>query len=222
MKRKLKAQAKKAEKEILARNSDFYNEIMEQYYPEQTKEKSKRKLIIKVSSIVTACILFIVSLSVVLFKFLKNEEVEYLYENEVGENTDIETLYRAVPWFPKLSEQEYEQQASRTYDSVSGDNLYFVMDLKRDSYLETIKIFLYINPRYKEKPYELNNDVVNNITVNNISVNYNENEKREKELYTFEYKAQYNHGKNVVYIEYQQVWFENDTHFFNFLEEIVS
>lgn len=222
MKRKLKAQAKKAEKEILARNSDFYNEIMEQYYPEQTKEKSKRKLIIKVSSIVTACILFIVSLSVVLFKFFKNEEVEYLYENEVGENTDMETLYKAVPWFPKLNEQDYDYKLSRTYDSVSGDNLYFAINIKGNSFAETIKVYLYINPYYKERLYELSRDVVNNVTVNKIPVNYKETVKQEDGIFTFEYIAQYSHGKNEVYIEYKQLWFENDTHFFKFLEEIVS
>ena len=221
MKRELKSQSKKAEKEILARNSEFYDDTIRQYYPEKKTAKSNRRLIIKVSSIVTACVLFVACLSVVLFKALKNEEVVYLYENEVGENTDMGTLYKVVPWFPKLDEKKYEQQVSRTYDSLSGDNLYFVVDIKSLEYSEIIKVYLYINPNYKANNENLL--ALKSIQINGKKVKYNDNIAVDSDdFYTFEYIAQYSHGKSVIYIEYQQLWFENDTHFFEFLEEIVS
>ncbi len=220
MKRELKSQSKKAEKEILARNSEFYDDTIRQYYPEKKTAKFNRRLIIKVSSIVTACVLFVACLSVVLYSILNDNKIEYLYENEVVEDCDLTELQNAVPWFPKFNEQEYEQQISRTYDSLSGDNLYFVVEIKDANFAETIKIYLYINPRYKHDKKMLTN--AKNANINGLDIIYNENISSDADdFYTFEYKAQYNHGKNEVYIEYRQLWFENDSHFFEFLEEIV-
>lgn len=221
MKKGLRAHSRNVEEQILAENQNFYNEITKQYYPEQKSVRPNHGLIIKMGSLATACLLLVTCLSVVFYFVFKKEKIEYIYENEVGENTNLQTFQDAVPWFFKFYEEDYIYRISRTYDSVSGDNLFFELDLTRDSYVETTKIYLYINPNYKTDMTELIDS--NSTQVNGIEVKYDETIVIDSDgFYNFSFEAQYYHDESEVYISYKQLWYEEDTHFFKFLEEIVS
>lgn len=218
MRKSLKQQAKETENKILENNKDFYNEIVNQYFPEQ-ETKSKRKLVLQVSSIAVVCVLIIAGITALLFNVVKEDKVEYLLENEIGVDSNISELHSAAPWY-YINTKENIYQVTRTYDSVSGDNLYFEVNITNNTYAETIKINLYINPKYKSKK-ELPTNNIQEKQIKGVVVRYNERISQNSGLYDFSYKANYKQGKNELYIEYKQTWIDENTHFFEFLEGII-
>lgn len=218
MKRSFKAQIRYAKKKILEEDKEFYNEVKAQYYPEK-EAHSKKRLLLKVGAVAACFLLIGICLSVILVNTLKNEPSEYLLENEVVENINIYDLQKSVLWFPIDESSDSEYHITRIYDSLSGDNLYFEVRIEGNTFAEKVKINIYTNPKYKNKHILSGNDIVTK-EINNISVQYTENISN-KGLYTFNYTAQFTKEKADVYIEYNQVWYENNTHFFKFLEEII-
>lgn len=219
MKKTLKAQARQTEKKILEENKDFYNDITHKYFSK--KSTPKRKVLLKACSIATACLLVVACLSIALYSAFKWKEPEYFVQNEVVIDSDINEINSIAPWFQIGDKEEYLYQIIRIYDSVSGDNLYFEVSLNSKSYFETIYVYLYINPYYKLQ-HNLFGDDIMDIEINGINVSYEENIEFSNEKYDLNYQAQYKKGKNKVFIKYNQVWPENDTHFFEFLEDFIQ
>lgn len=218
MRKSLKQQAKETENKILENNKDFYNEIVNQYFPEQ-ETKRKRKLVLQVSSIAVVCVLIIAGITALLFNVLKEDNVEYLLGNEIGVDSDINELQNAAPWF-YINTDENICQVTRTYDSVSGDNLYFEVNIRNYTFAEEIKINLYINPKYISKKELPSNDIQEK-EIKGITVRYNERISQNPGIYNFSYKANYKQGKSELYIDYKQKCIDENTHFFEFLEGII-
>lgn len=224
MKKTLRQQAKDVNIKILENNEDFYNEIVNQYFPEK-EPKPKRKLVLKLSSIASACLLFIAGINILLYCFLNVDNVEYLMENEVVEDSNIVELQNLAPWF-SIS-QEYTYQVTQTYDSISEDILYFEIIISGNNFVEKASIYLYINPNYKTRKQLIKEEVkelyeIKDMNINGTEVHYIEKVSQNSYgLYIFSYKAQYEQGKNEIYIEYEQTWIDENTHFFAFLEEMI-
>lgn len=216
MKKTLKDQARQAEQKILEDNKDFYNNITHKYFSE--KPTLKRNLI-KASSIVTACLLVVAFLSIALYAVFK-EEPEYLLQNEVTIDSDINELNNVVPWCPINNIDEFIYRVTRTYDSISGDNLYFKLKINIESFSEKAVIYLFVNSKYKSNK-ELTD--IKSIKINGIDINYEEKffiDSDEKN--NFNINALFKKNGIEIYIEYNQIWYENDTHFFEFLKNIIQ
>lgn len=218
MKRSFRKQNQEAEQKILKENADIYDDIVRQYYPPK-QAPDKRRTLLKVGSAVFACLLIVSVLTVIVAKVFREEDHMYLLQNEVVEDLDVNELYKEFAWLK--TDTEYTCRAARTYDSVSGDNLYFEARLISNDFAETIKIYLYANPYYKSRK-KISGDYLD-VKTNNINVKCKENVSVDSDsIYYFNYFAQFERDKTDIYIEYQQMWYEDDTHFFEFLKEITD
>lgn len=219
MKKTLKQQAREVEKKILEDNEDFYNEIVKQYFP-KNDTKPKRKRILQISCIAVACAVLIACITTLMFNLLKENKVDYLMENEVVEEIDIDKLKSLIPWF-YINTEENIYRSSRTYDSLSGDNLYIEVDITNAKLAEMIKINLYINPKYKYKK-ELFPNNIQERKIKGVTVSYNEEiSQNSYGLYDFSYTAIYKQDKNEIFMLYKQTWIDENSHFFEFLDEMI-
>lgn len=215
-------QAKYAENKILEDNADFYNKVQTKHFAK--KAANNRILFLRVGSLAVAALVLVICLSVIMTKVLDdNNEKHYLLQNEENAFCDLsevnDNLNNA---FLDLDANEYDFQVTKIYDSVSGDNLYFLINIVGIDYFENIKMWFFTNPYY-EQFVKLSGDVIQATKVGSLDVSYKEVIFQDADgLFNFNYAAQLNDNKTVVYIEYEQLWYENSSNFFSFLEKAIK
>ncbi len=219
-------QAKDAENKILEDNTDFYNSVKSKYYPNKTA--NKRIHILRLSYAVVVGLILIICLSVVLAKVLDNDlendtNKNYLFQNEKNTVADLFELNGNLnDIFLDIDNNAYEFNIVRVYDSISGDNLYFVMNIEGSDFIENIEMYFFINPDYKHIN-KLEGNEIKTIQVNSLDIKYIEDISEDSDgLFNLNYIAQIDDNKSVIYIEYEQSWDENSTNFFNFLEQTIK
>ena len=221
MKRSFRKQNQIAEQRILDDNADIRDKIVRQYYPPKQAPVRRRALLLKVGSVAFACLLIVSVLTVVVTQVFREEDHKYLLQNEVVETIDVNDLYKEYTWLKTVYDWNI-MTATRTYDSVSGENLYFEVDLVGSVFAETVDIYLYVN-RYYTNRLTISEKSIESTKINGIEIKYNGSASVDSDsLYHFNYFAQYNKDKVDIYLEYQQMWFEDDPHFFTFLQEITD
>ena len=219
-KNSIQDQAKYAENKILEDNAEFYNKVQTKHFP--NKAANNRILFLRVGSVAVAALVLVICLSVIMTKVLdKNNEKHYLLQNEENTFSDLSEVNDNLnSVFLDLDENEYEFQVTKIYDSVSGD-LCFIIKIVGNDYFENIKMWFFTNPYY-EQFVKLSGDVIKATKVGSLDVSYKEDVFEDSDgLFNFNYAAQINDDKTVVYIEYEQLWYENSTNFFSFLETAI-
>lgn len=214
-----KQQAKYAEKKILEENEDFYNEIVSAHY---SMEKKRTKYIVGWAGSAGFVILTVVLCLVFLLpnnSMPPDSQKHYLLENEVSVASDLEELNSILEGFSLSIALGYEYLVRRYYDAEFNDNLYFILSIEGENTFETISIYVYINPLY-DRQKQLVEERIRVTKIGIFQVHYEENTSVDQDdIYTFNYAAKTEYEDITVYIEYEQLWFEDDTNFFNFFEE---
>lgn len=220
-----KQQAKFAEKKILKDNEGFYNDIVKSHFSEK---KSHTKRIAILGSSAASVILTVVLCLVFLLPsnlgpgIVDPPKKHYLLENEVSVPSDIEELNLNLSGVIINLTSRYDFKIQRTYDSESNDNLFFLISIAGEDTFETVKIYVYINPDYEHKKQTIE-EPIKTKNIGGFDVEYKESiTKDSDEIFTFIYVAKTAHENLAIYLEYEQLWFKEETNFFNFFEETIK
>ena len=215
-----KQQAKYAEKKILEENEDFYNSIIAENYPK--KGKLTKRIMGFAGTAVTAALTLTVCLVLFLPDASDTPSKRYLLENEDSVSSSLVELNANVEGIEFVVDTQYGCKVMRAYDLEYNDNLYFYADILSADTLESIIMYVYINPLY-EHQMNVNQKFIKNTKIGGFQLDYEENiSKDEDDIFTFTYIASTEYESVVVYLEYTQLWFEEETNFFNFFEKTVK
>ncbi|MCL2798044.1 MAG: hypothetical protein FWD58_08345 [Firmicutes bacterium] len=224
--------SKEAGDYVTEKNRPWFENLMEEHHPgykEQQRQKEIRKRRLRLiwislsSSMVTvAVVISLVFLWPLMFPTTDSPPGKhYLLENEESTISSLSDLNADIQNFFLELDVGYESKIRHWFDSVSGDTLYYELDLGNQDTLETIIIYIYINPYYenKEDLKDINPADVNEIAVGEFIVMCNKVVEDKDWAFLLSYRAVSEHNGVTIYIEYEQLSLDEESNFFNFFEQ---
>ena len=106
-----------------------------------------KALIICIASFLVA----VIAVSIILYIYLKPARVKYFQDNFVEVESDLQELNSGLKLFSMtIDETEYELGVKRTYDSLSGDDLYFTLEFSAKQKLsQKFRLEIVVNKLYE-------------------------------------------------------------------------
>lgn len=114
----------------------------------------------KVILICLACfIVAAITVTIILYNYFKPALVEppiqYFEDNFVKVDSDLDELNADLELFSlAVNENDYDLKIKKTYDSLSGDNLYFSLNFnQQNGFKKSFKLDIIVNRLYKYKQF---------------------------------------------------------------------
>lgn len=127
--------------------------------------------------------------------------IQYFDDNFVDEISDLQHLNEDLELFAlKVNFDEYDVDIKRTYDSLSGDNLYYTLDFvaKRDS-SKRFKLDVVVNKFYTHEELAYT-DELKEVQFFDYTLKYYENSQKIGPLITVNCKGEIQLGEQCVYV----------------------
>lgn len=162
-----------------------------------------------------AAILIAAVVLICIFLIPKKPPLKYLDEKIVSEHSTIESLNNDTKQF-SISVIDYTTfDFSMSYDSYSGDKLYY--EINTDGFFEKSIIIIVINKNY-EYPFEKRGDSAVTEPLNGYTLNYYVDESFESTQYSGWIKLK----TETVYISYTQTPSLDNEAFFTYVQSVIQ
>ena len=177
-----------------------------------------------------ACFLVaVIAVSIILYYYLKPAPVtpplQYFEDNFVEADSNLQELNTDLKLFSiNVDEAEYELGVKRTYDSVSGDDLYFALELNSKRGLsKKFRLEIVVNSLYEHDDLVYNKEPVEE-QFSEYKIKYAEtnNPMVGSPFITVECRGEIQIGEQYIYItKYDEMAFGQST-FIETLQSIIS
>ena len=209
----LKKAAKAEQEKILENGGELLASLQA-----QIPQKKKRRVAVWLSVAATSLALIIAAVCVGVFAF-REDEIIYYEENVAFEETDLAELETSCREFSVDPTSIKISSISKAYDSVSGDTLYFELELRKSMnvYMEMIIV---CNPNYhyifQMEPLLLSREI------DGYTLSYDFQTKQSGALFRLNGYGKIAGTRETVYILFVQIseW-EDDETFFAFIQNTI-
>ena len=223
-KRGFKQQVKFAEKAITEENKEWYENFVKTQFPARKEEKRKRKkILLSFSSVLAVVFVAVIGIFVTLPKATEPEEEGKFYYSDnirfhVIELIEVNNNLKDV----QIKANEiYGLNVERAYDLISEDVLYYRIQLKNEYVTyETVSLEFYVNPYYPSER-TLKNEPTEYVFKGNTlkyDLQINDNDW----AYIIHYTAILKVENLEIYIDYEQFSIDEQSNFFEFLEQTID
>lgn len=225
MKKDLRKLAKKDHKKILDDNKTFYEKITTENYSLTKNSESKNKFSWKKFSFAMAAVLLVIVISAtMLVIFLpdntsEEEKKYYAEENFLTDIVEYENIENNLKYFHV--DKNIIDTIFLTYDSLSGDYLFYDIFGAREDYMEDWKITICVNKDYAF-PY-IEEWYTQSTIINEYEVKYYTKNYIEEGVFVSITKSLIKIKEETILIEYTCLNFEHEeNNFFDWLGNTIT
>ena len=209
----LKKAAKAEQEKILENGGDLLSSL-----EAQIPQKKKRRAAVWLSVAATSLSLIITAVCVGVFAFREEKDI-YYDGNVIFAESDLPELKNACREFTVDPTSIEITSISKAYDSVSGDTLYFELEL-RESMNVYMEMIIVCNPNYhyifQMEPLLLSREI------DGYTLSYDFQTKQSGELFRLNGYGKIAGTRETVYILFVQISErEDDETFFSFIENTI-
>lgn len=242
-KKELQKQAHNEHKRILDNNKDFYEDYVNKNFKEESNIKCSSSKNLWAFASLAIIILFITSVFYIFPTIFNNnrDNIDNIIDNNNGDNDgnngdnnqerryfqdderDVESSLSDLNELLSNSiihfSEDFEITVKLKYDSITDDKLMFIITAFNENTFEELYMYVVVNKDYIfDKP--INNDEKFNIGI--YEGIYSELTEIDDDLYTFKGKAKIEMGEEIIFIDYEQISFEENSYFISTITEIIA
>lgn len=183
----------------------------------------------RVISICLACfIVAAITVAIILYNYFKPALVEppiqYFESNFIKVDSDLDELNADLKLFSlAVDENDYDLKIKKTYDSLSGDNLYYTLVFSQSSpFIKSFKLEIVVNSLYKHK--QLIYDDYSETKIAEYTVKYTETFESmlDTPFSTVTCKGEMQIGEQCIYIVTYEEMVRGQSTFIETLKSIIS
>lgn len=207
--------AAKAEQEKILENG---GELLASLQAQIPQKKKKRRVAVWLSVAATSLAFIIAAVCVGVFAFREEKDI-YYDGNVIFAGSDLAELETSCREFTVDSTSIKISSISKAYDSVSGDTLYFELEL-RESMKIYMEMVIVCNPNYHftflTQPLLLSREI------NNYTLSYDFQTTQSDALFRINSYGKIKGTRETVYITYTQISEREDNEtFFAFIQNTI-
>ena len=174
----------------------------------------------------SACFLVaVIAVSIILYYYLKPAPVHYFEDNFVEVDSNLQELNSDLKLFSMtIDEAEYELGIKKTYDSLSGDDLFFTLELYAKRGLsKKFRLEVVVNSLYEHDDTAFDKEPIEK-QISEYTIKYTEtaNPMSGSPFITVECRGEMQIGEQYIYItKYDEIALGQST-FIETLQSIIS